>query len=173
MLNPTLPLDHPSWQSLDSTAFNHQFLYVYNTNPQLIIFLARLPIMVISVLLGLLIFVWARGLYGRKGGLWSLALYVFSPTILANAGFAMIDAASIFFITLAAFVYWKLLKQQRPTFLTIAIAGMCFGLAQSAKVNAVLLYRCLSPGHSLKQLAQKTSLFNFKKELFCLCSFFL
>lgn len=139
-LNPKLPLEHPSWNSIESTVFSYQFLYVYNQNADKIVFLSRLPMMIISVFLGFLIFLWAKKLYGSKAGLFSLFLYVFSPTILANSGLAMLDIGCAFFMFLAAYQYWKFLHSKTPSFIALLLSGLCFGLAQATKINAVLLY---------------------------------
>ncbi|MDD5194070.1 MAG: phospholipid carrier-dependent glycosyltransferase [Candidatus Omnitrophica bacterium] len=138
-LNLKLPLNHPSWQNIDSTVFNYQFLYVLNQNPQRIIFLSRLPMIALSALLGILIFIWAQKIYGYKAGLFALFLYVFSPTVLANAGLGMADMGSAFFMSLAIYQYWKFNSATRRRTMYLLLTGICSGLAFSAKINAFLL----------------------------------
>ena len=132
------PVDHPSWAENNSTSFSYQFLFVYNSNANRIVFLSRLPMILFSVVFGLFIFIWAKRLYGQGAGLFALFLYVFSPAILGNAGLAMLDAGCAFFMFLACFQFWRYLK--RKTFMNLVLAGVCFGLAQSAKHTAVVLF---------------------------------
>lgn len=97
---------------------------------------ARLPILLLSCGLGLLIAVWGRRLYGSAGGLTALFLYAFSPNMLAHAGLATMDAGSAFFI--AAFLFVLYLWLENPTTPRLAAAGALLGLALTAKVTAVL-----------------------------------
>ena len=52
---------------------------------------ARLPVLVLSLAFGLLVFVWARRLYGWKAGLLALALYVTEPNLIAHSAVATLD----------------------------------------------------------------------------------
>jgi len=142
---PLLPLDlklsieHPSWQTINSSEFSYQFLFVDNRNDvERIVFLSRLPMILVSTLLGFAIFLWSKKLYGYKSGLFALFLYVFSPTILANAGLAMLDAGCTCFMFLAVFQLWRYLKQRN--LLNLVLTGICFGLAQSTKISSIILY---------------------------------
>lgn len=138
VLNPSLPIDHPSWEGIDSPEFHKQFLFICNNNTEAIIFLSRLPMIILSLFLGILIFIWARQIYGYKAALFALFLYCFSPTMLANAPLAMLDMGCAFFIFLFLFQLWRYLNNK--TLLNLVLTGLCFGLAQSTKITAVILY---------------------------------
>jgi 4-amino-4-deoxy-L-arabinose transferase-like glycosyltransferase len=136
-LDLKIPVDHPSWLTINSSEFSRQFLYVYNKNADMIVFLSRLPVIFVSILLGLFIFIWAKGLYGRAAGLLALFLYVFSPTILANAGLAMLDMGCALFIFLALFQFWRYLKDK--SIYNALLCAITFGLAQSSKFTSLVL----------------------------------
>ena len=69
------------------------------------IYLARLPFMLISWLLGALIFRWASERAGAWAGVFALTLYVFDPNLLAHSRLVMTDFAptALAFFALYAF----------------------------------------------------------------------
>ena len=131
------PLASDSWVQGNSPVFGRQFFYELNNNSDEIIFWARAPIASLSVILGFLVFLWASMLYGEKAGLLSVALYSFSPNIMAFAGLATVDLGAALFIFAALFSFWYYLK--KPCFSSLALAGICFGLAQASKYTSVFL----------------------------------
>lgn len=139
-LDLKLPTDHISWQTNDSLTFGRLFFYEYNKNTEDIIFWSRVPTILLAAVLGFLIFLWAKILYGEKAGIFALFLYGFSPAILGNAGLAMIDIGGSLFIFLAIFQYWRLLRCKDRVLLNLILGGIFFGLAQSAKITAAILY---------------------------------
>ena len=50
-------------------------------NPDLLVFLARLPLVLVATTFGWLIFIWGKRLSGAIGGLLALTLFSFSPNI--------------------------------------------------------------------------------------------
>lgn len=143
IINPKLPLDHISWKDAEPAEFGRQFFYVYNSNSALLVTLARLSIALLSVLLGILVFLWSQKIYGSRGGLLSLFFYSFSPNIIAHASVVTADIGSALFFSLALFSFWLYVKHsedsgsQRWGWFFFAIIS--FGLAQSAKFTNVLL----------------------------------
>lgn len=133
-----MPQDKSAWRSPDRATFSRDFFYKYNEDPKKIIFLCRIPVMIIGALCGLLLFVWMASLYGARAGLISLFLYCFSPNILAHAGLATTDMISVFFIFLSVYSFWLFLNE--PSAKKTFFAALCLGLAQLSKYNAILLY---------------------------------
>ena len=136
-LSPVLPLDHSSWVNIERDPFGFQFLYRYNSDANRIVFWARVPIVMLSVLCGILVFIWARELYGEKAGVFALFLYAFSPNVLAYSQIVTADLGVTFFILLAMYRFYKFLK--KPKLKNILLAGIALGLAQAAKVTALIL----------------------------------
>jgi 4-amino-4-deoxy-L-arabinose transferase-like glycosyltransferase len=97
---------------------------------------ARLPVLVLGVLLGGLIFVWSRKLFGFAGGILSLSLYCFCPNMLAHASLATTDLAVAFFVTLAMFAVYRFHDQSCRT--NLVLAGAAFGLAIVTKFTALV-----------------------------------
>ena len=136
-INPALPVDHISWQTNDSPVFGDLFFYKYNNNADEIIFLSRLPILILSCVLALLVYAWGKELYGTKAGLFALFLYAFSPDVLGNSGVAMTDIGGTLFIFLSIYTFWRFLQTKCTSHLILS--GVAFGLAQAAKHNAIIL----------------------------------
>ena len=133
-----IPEDKNEWRRPDRASFGRDFFYKYNTDPKKIIFLCRIPVMIIGIMCGLLLFMWTSSLYGKKAGLLALFLYCFSPTVLAHASLATTDIIATFFIFLSVYSFWLFLSNR--SLKNVFFAGLCLGLAQLSKYNAVLLY---------------------------------
>ena len=99
---------------------------------------ARLLMPLFSIVGGLVVFAWSSRLYGRSGGLLSLALWVFCPNVLAHARLITTDLPATALGALATFAFWLYLRC--PTWRQAALAGVCLGLAELTKFSLILLY---------------------------------
>jgi 4-amino-4-deoxy-L-arabinose transferase-like glycosyltransferase len=93
-----------------------------------------------ALLLGWLVFRWARTLYGPAAGLLALALFVLDPNILAHSALVTTDLYAAWMIALAVWAYWRFLNREgagrwRPA----ALSAVTFALAQHAKFSAAYL----------------------------------
>jgi len=113
------------------------FIFHSGNNPEKIIFWARIPMLVILIILGFYMFKWAKELFGPKAALLSLFLFSFSPAFIAHGRLVTTDvgAAAAFFIAAYYFVKWL----QLPTKKNLIIAGIVFGIAQLIKFSLFLL----------------------------------
>lgn len=132
-----MPSDAKSWEQADSPVFGREFFYSANKNSDDIIFWARVPIALLSVVLGLLVFLWSSGLFGNKGGLLSLSLYSFSPNIIAHAGLATVDLGTTLLIFASVYSFYRFLRKRSGK--SMLIAGVLFGLALASKYTSVFL----------------------------------
>ncbi|PIV10318.1 MAG: hypothetical protein COS49_01140 [Candidatus Portnoybacteria bacterium CG03_land_8_20_14_0_80_41_10] len=128
-----------SWQKgvNDQWVFGSQFLYRSGNDADKIILWARLPMLLIMLLLGIYIFKWAKEIYGHRAGLLALLLYSFSPTFLAHSRYVTTDvgAAAAFFIAAYYLIKWL----QKPSKRNLVWAGLVFGLALLTKFSLALL----------------------------------
>lgn len=141
-LRPVVRLEHPSWRErkqgpLDRYLFAHDFFYRSNGNADQIIFVSRLPVVFLSVVLGWLVFRWARHRYGEKAGCLALFLYVFEPNILAHSRLATNDLILTFFIFATVYQFWRYYKNPSPK--ALALTGALLGLALISKFSALML----------------------------------
>lgn len=98
----------------------------------------RCMTIILGCLLGWLLYIWAKDLYGCKGALFALFLYVFNPNIIAHSSLITIDIGASCMIFLSIYCFWKYLINRNLN--SIMIAGLALGLAQLAKFTALLLY---------------------------------
>jgi 4-amino-4-deoxy-L-arabinose transferase-like glycosyltransferase len=101
------------------------------------LFLARLPSLLLGLLLGGLIWSWARELFGVWSGALALFLYTFCPNFLAHSHLVTTDISTALGMFAATYAFWRHLE--RPGRGRLLVAAAAFGLAQLAKVTAFFL----------------------------------
>lgn len=99
---------------------------------------ARLFTVAFGLLMGLVVFMWAKELWGQAGGLLALALYVSCPNIVAHARLLTPDLPVALFMFLSSYFLWRLMKQ--PRWGHVAALGLSIGLAFASKFSAILLF---------------------------------
>ncbi len=117
--------------------FGRYLIFNSGNNADLIKHLARLPILLFFILSAILIFKWARRLYGGLGALIALILFSFSSTVIAHSRFVTTDMAALFGVLLATYFFINYLKGQ--TTKNLVITGLVFGVALLCKFSTVLL----------------------------------
>jgi hypothetical protein len=105
-------------------------------------FAGRVMIVLLGVAGGLLVFLWARQLYGATVGLGSLLLYCTMPVILGHASVVTPDVGVSSFLIGGFYALFRL--AERKTWWRAAVAGSLFGLAFCAK-SVTLLFLPLVP----------------------------
>jgi hypothetical protein len=130
-----LPTDEASQKSL--IRFGNRFVYRNVRDADTILLWGRLPVVLLTVLLGWVVFSWGRELGHLGAGLLALFLCVFDPNILAHGRLATNDLAVTCFSFIAVYCFWKLLSS--PGWINVLWAGLAFGTAQASKFSAVLL----------------------------------
>ena len=143
IIRPQLPTDHPSWVSANWYAFADELLWHaadadgQPVEAQKIVNWARVTIVLLGLFLGMGVYAWAAELHGSVAGLLALALYVFSPNILAHTRLATNDLGLACFAFLALYTFWRFMTG--PTVIGMVAAGVALGLALTAKFSAVIL----------------------------------
>ena len=66
-------------------------IYDSGHDPYRVMLAARLPMIVLTLLFGVVVFAFGRDLAGAWGGLVALALYAFSPDVIAHGSLATLD----------------------------------------------------------------------------------
>ena len=136
-----MPRDDPTFAASleDTEGYNFGLTYFYrNSEPsESILLLARLPMVLLGVLLGWAVYAWSAALFGRAGGMLSLVLYVFAPNILAHARLATTDFPITAFSFLTLYFFWRFVRRRERW--AILPTGICFGLAMLSKFTAVIL----------------------------------
>jgi 4-amino-4-deoxy-L-arabinose transferase-like glycosyltransferase len=135
-LRPELPTDDPSWSQCLEGRFGQAFLYGKGDGRAMLM-RARLPFVALGVVLGLAVFLWARELWGSRGGLIALALYALNPEMLAHSHYANSDLGLALF---ALLFLWSLQHFVRgPTLLNGGACVLAVALAATTKLSVVAL----------------------------------
>ncbi len=132
-----LPLEHPSWEQSNRFLFGDQFLWQANLNPQELLETARIPIMLLGVILITVIFAWTRQAFGRWAGWLAFALALLDPNLIANARLVTSDLGLTCLLFLTMWSFWNWLK--RPHWLTGLVVGILAGLTATAKYTGLML----------------------------------
>lgn len=136
-----LPTDDPSWSTWNQYLFGDAFLYRNTLDPQTLLFLGRLPIMVLSVLLGWLIFATSRKLFGPWGGALSVVLYAFDPGFIAHGHYVTTDLGFTLFAFLAVVRLVTLLDH--PGRRNAVLFGLAFVAAGLSKFSSLAFLVCV------------------------------
>lgn len=118
----------------DQTELGRHLLYESGNDPWRLMLLARLPMIVLTLLFGLVVLAFARDLAGPVGGLVALGLYAFSPDIIAHGSLATLDVPMAGFLLTSVWLLWR--ARRRPR-LCLPLAGGALGAAVATKMSAL------------------------------------
>lgn len=148
----------PSWGVGDRLDVAADLLWSSGVDVDRVIFLGRLPIILLALLLASVVALWtrviARQLAGEQGAAaWPAAelaalavvmgLFAFSSNLLASAAVATTDMAATTTYLAAVCAWWFYWQQPSPG--RWALAAVLLGLGLSAKLTGVLLVPLLLP----------------------------
>lgn len=138
-----IPVDDPAeaegykqWRRANPIRFGKVFCYEWN-DAAAVLARSRAAMLVVAVALGATIYLWSRRLWGRRGGLMSLAIFVASPAMLAHGTIAQSDMCITLFSLLTLGATWRMLL--RPTIARAVVAGVVLAGALLSKHSALLL----------------------------------
>ena len=106
-------------------------------DPDRLLKAARLPIAMIGIGLGAMIFLWSRELFGLAGAVLSLALYCFDPNFIAHSGLVTTDVGVSAFIFGSAWFVWR--SAQFRSAGNVIGASLFAGLAVTSKYSALFM----------------------------------
>jgi 4-amino-4-deoxy-L-arabinose transferase-like glycosyltransferase len=100
-------------------------------------FTTRMPAIGLTVALGLLIFIFAREMFGARAAVLAVALFSLEPTVLAHGRVVQTDIPAAFGFLLFFYVLRRYLKG--PTWSTALALGLAVGLAAITKFSMLLV----------------------------------
>ncbi|MGD2113646.1 MAG: glycosyltransferase family 39 protein, partial [Acidobacteriota bacterium] len=145
--DPALPLDGSAYERADQWTFGRAVLFGAGNDHRTLLFRGRLPVVALSLLGGLGVFLWSRERFGDGGGLLSLTLFAFSPTVLAHGRLVTMDAAVAAGAVWTLYLWWRSTRAptsdstgtgRTPRGRAIA-CGAALGLTLGAKFSGLLL----------------------------------
>jgi hypothetical protein len=130
-----------AWRRGDQWNFGQQVLYGAG-NPLRLLVPARSAVVLLGCLLGLVLFLFARDLFGRTAAFAALGLFAFSPTMLAHARLVTTDVPAALGFLLSVWTFRRFCR--RPAASTAVAAGAALGVALLLKFSTVLLIPILA-----------------------------
>lgn len=100
-------------------------------------FWARMPLIAVTILLGALVFVFARRHWGERAALFAVALFALEPTMLAHGRVVQTDVPSALAFLLFVIAFHEYLKA--PNARRAAYVGLAAGLAAVTKFSMIVL----------------------------------
>lgn len=124
-----------SWQT--DVTFGNDLLYYSGNDAQKMMRYGRIPIILIGIILGFYVFRFCHELWGETAALIALAMYSFSPIVLAHTRLVTTDvaAAAAFFVSFYYLYHWL----KAPTKRNLWVFGIVFGLSLLTKFSTFLL----------------------------------
>ncbi len=129
--------DHPARRGANVWILGRELIYGQGRDAAHLLEATRGMIVVVSVALASLVYVWSRACHGPSGALLSLTLYALSPTMLAHARLVTADLTAAFFFLLATGTLWRLLQRVTPG--RLATASMATSGLLLSKMSGVLI----------------------------------
>jgi hypothetical protein len=118
----------------DQQEVGRHVLYESGGDAQRVLLAARLPVVLLTLLFGLVVFAFARDLAGPAGGVAALALYAFSPGVIAHGSLATLDVPAAGLLLTSVWLAWR--ARWRPR-LCALLAGVALGAAVATKMSAL------------------------------------
>ncbi|WP_376741210.1 ArnT family glycosyltransferase [Streptomyces galbus] len=118
----------------DQTAAGRRLLYGTGNDPGRLMLWARLPVVVLTLLFGLVVFAFARDLAGPAAGAVALALYALSPDVIAHGALATLDVPMAGFLLTSVWLLWRARERPRRC---LPLAGAALGAALATKMSAL------------------------------------
>lgn len=146
-LDLSLPLDLPGYR--DSTELasgtKHTFVDTFwseNVDQlRVITFLGRLPTIVLSLLLALVLGHITRKRWGEPAGFIAVVIASLEPNLRAHGSLGTLDVGVTLLIILSVWTMLNFLR--RPAFPELLTLGVVLGLAQLTRMNALILFPLL------------------------------
>ncbi len=129
--NPAIPLPQLDGWAQESVRYYFASFAAYLTPIEQVEMTARLPIILLTVLLGALIFRWGCELWHPWAGLLALLALCFDPLLLAHGRLATTDVGTVMLGTATLYLTWR--WQQRPAWKLTWGVGLLLGLTMLAK----------------------------------------
>ncbi|MGA2787286.1 MAG: glycosyltransferase family 39 protein [Verrucomicrobiota bacterium] len=142
--------DSIDWLFTSQFDASHAFLYEWNDADHLL-YAARFMMTLLGIALGILVFCWARELFGYWPAVVALGLYSLDPNILAHGSLITSDSGLGCFVFGAAYFLWRTARRLSPgnliglsVFTALALVSKFWGLLLLPMIPLCLASRLTS-----------------------------
>ena len=143
LFHPKIDYNDSTWNLVPGSyepeyLFGHKFFTTWNPNHKAMLFAARLPLVALTLLLGLSLYGMARRLAGPAGAMVTLGLFATSPFFLGYGSMVIMDIAIALFSIWTMWSFASLWRQ--PTLRNALLFGGSLAAALVTKFSAVFLF---------------------------------
>ncbi len=133
----------PGWERAAEIRRTYTLTYLFENrvDADTLLFASRCAVVAVSLLLSVLVWAWARRLYGPWAGVVALGLYCFNPDVITHSSLATLDLGLAAGITAASYAFWRAYTTPSPW--TGVVAGIALAAAALVKAPALLLLACI------------------------------
>jgi hypothetical protein len=135
-LSPRLDLESPAFRSEPPDEWKFGYEFLYSNDADALLFRGRLAIVLVSLLGGVYVWLFARDLFGIQGGFLALFLWAFCPNLVAHSHLVTMDVPLASF-AIATFFHLRRATAGGAAPHLVAAAAM-LGCALASKFSAVL-----------------------------------
>lgn len=136
----TFPVESDEWRFgvNEQWVLGERFIFESGNDADMIMFWSRVPIILVALLLGALVYRWTKELAGTVAGLFALLLYAADPNIIAHGHYVTTDLGIAAGLFLAFYFFVRFLR--KPTAGNTILFGVFLGIAQLIKFSAALIF---------------------------------
>lgn len=153
-LDPPVPVDTAAWRDGNYFSFGHDFVYGSGMGRRMLQ-RARMPSVVMGMLLILVIFAWAREAWGLRGGLLAMGLAALNPELLAHSHYVTSDTAVALAFALYLWGFWRFLRRPSAVHGAWVVAAFAFAAMTKFSFLALVPISLLLGGARLLQLVRR------------------
>ncbi len=160
-----IPTDDWAWEAGEWYRFSDLFLWYQNHDVDRMIYLARLPVIALTLLLSAMATRWAN-VWGKSCALLTLALITLDPNILAHGGLATTDMGQTLAVFITGYAMWSIAQRdrlhhsQRGAIYPVVLAGLAMGAMLASKISALAfvgVFGALMVGDAVVAVAHRQS----------------
>lgn len=129
-------LDSISWRTAKLGDISRAFCFGCGNDFTRMLWYGRMTVIMCGVLLCAVVWLWSRRLFGFAGGLVSLALAAFSPSLVGYSRCAAADIATCLFFLLASSSLWRVVHRLTP--LTLLCSCLATGGLMVTKTSSLI-----------------------------------
>lgn len=141
-LKPLTFTHHEFWETSSQWRYGDLFIYHNRIKPYVIINAARIMLLGISVLLGIVIFLWGRNIGNECAGLIGAGLFYFFPGFISHGGLVTTDVPMALCYFFAVYRFWKM--YEHATFRNAVFLGLGIGMTLAVKFSGILIFPSLA-----------------------------
>ena len=137
-LRPALPPKTAATPARDPGVLGQSLLFAEGVDHRTLLGASRAMVTLAGVFLGVTVLLGSAALFGRTGGIVSLAAFATCPPLITHSALATTDLVATLLLLLATLAWWRLLHRVGP--LRLLLAGLSLGALLLTKYSSIAFF---------------------------------